>query len=51
MAKIAGPVSANISKPESSKTMVKGLSGGLYQFELTIADNDGSSAKDTKGLS
>ncbi len=45
--KIAGPVSSNISKLDSSKTSVKTLVGGVYKFELTVTDNGGLSAKDT----
>jgi hypothetical protein len=46
-AKITGPVSANIITPGSSKKLVKSLVGGVYQFELTVTDNGGLSAKDT----
>lgn len=46
-AKIEGPVSANISKPDSSKTLLKSLVAGVYEFELTVTDNGGLSAKDT----
>jgi len=45
--KIAGPVSSNIGKPDSLKTIVKGLVAGVYKFELTVTDNGGLSAKDT----
>ncbi|MGI8583746.1 MAG: PKD domain-containing protein, partial [Chitinophagaceae bacterium] len=45
--KIAGPVSSNITKPDSSKTPVKTLVAGVYKFELTVTDNGGLSAKDT----
>ncbi|HUS01992.1 MAG TPA: kelch repeat-containing protein [Chitinophagaceae bacterium] len=46
-AKIKGPISSVIITPDSSKTMVKALSAGVYQFELTVKDNGGLSAKDT----
>jgi hypothetical protein len=46
-AKIAGPVSSNVNKPDSSKTMAKALVAGVYKFELTVTDNGGLSAKDT----
>src|SRR4051794_17344376 len=46
-AKIAGLVSANLSHPDLSKTLVKSLVAGFYQFELTVTDNGGLSAKDT----
>lgn len=45
--KISGPVSANILKPDSSKTLVNGLVMGVYKFELKVIDNKGASAKDT----
>ncbi len=45
--KVAGPVSSNISKSDSSKTMVRSLVTGVYKFELTVTDNGGLSAKDT----
>jgi hypothetical protein len=46
--KISGLVSANISKPDLAKTSVKTLVIGVYQFELTVTDNGGLSAKDTR---
>jgi hypothetical protein len=46
-AKVAGPVSANINKQDSSKTIIKNFGIGVYQFELTVTDNGGLSAKDT----
>lgn len=45
--KISGPSSSNIIKPDSSKTLVKTLVMGVYQFELTVKDNSGLTAKDT----
>ncbi len=45
--KIAGPTSSNIIAPNLSKTLVKSLVAGVYQFELTVTDNGGLSAKDT----
>jgi hypothetical protein len=45
--KISGPTSPNILKPDSSKTTVKALTTGVYQFELKVTDNGGLSAKDT----
>jgi hypothetical protein len=41
--KIAGPASFNIYKPDSSKTLVKTLVIGVYQFELSVKDNGGLS--------
>jgi N-acetylneuraminic acid mutarotase len=46
-AKISGPVSSTIINATSSKTTVKSLVAGVYQFDLTVTDNGGRSAKDT----
>ncbi len=46
-AMIAGPFLSNITKTDSVKTTLKGLVVGVYQFELQVTDNKGSSAKDT----
>ncbi len=45
--RISGPASLNIHSPASSKTSVKNLVPGVYQFELKVTDNGGLSAKDT----
>jgi N-acetylneuraminic acid mutarotase len=45
--KIAGPMSSDIIKPDSSKTLVNALGMGVYKFELTVTDNGGLKAKDT----
>lgn len=45
--KIAGPSTANILIPDSAKTEANALITGVYQFELTVKDNRGLSAKDT----
>ncbi len=45
--KISGPASASINRPDSAKNLVKNLAMGVYQFELTVKDNGGLSAKDT----
>ncbi len=45
--KLSGPLSSNIIKPDSSKTILKTLVMGVYKFELTVTDNGGLSAKDT----
>jgi K319L-like, PKD domain/Kelch motif/Galactose oxidase, central domain len=45
--KVSGPSSSNITKTDSSKTLVKGLVTGVYKFELSVTDNGGLSAKDT----
>lgn len=49
--KIEGPASSNIVKPDSAKTIVKVLAAGFYQFELTVTDNGGLTAKDTVQIS
>jgi hypothetical protein len=46
-AKISGPLSFNILKTDSLKTLVNRLAMGVYNFELTVIDNGGLSAKDT----
>jgi hypothetical protein len=48
--KIAGPVSPNIINANSSKTSVKSLVAGVYQFELTVTDDGGLFSKDTVQL-
>ena len=45
--KITGPSAYNINDPETAKTIVKTLVMGVYQFELTVKNNAGLSAKDT----
>lgn len=45
--KISGPPSSNIITPNLMTTVAKSLEMGVYQFELTIRDNGGLSAKDT----
>jgi N-acetylneuraminic acid mutarotase len=45
--KISGPASFSIAGESSSKTSVRNLVAGVYQFELTVTDNGGLSAKDT----
>lgn len=37
--KISGPASFNIIKVDSSRTLVKALTMGVYKFELTVKDN------------
>jgi hypothetical protein len=44
---ISGPASLSIIKPSESKTAIKNLVAGSYQFELKVTDNDGLSAMDT----
>jgi hypothetical protein len=45
--KASGPASFTFSDATISKTVAKNLIPGVYQFELTIEDNEGLSAKDT----
>jgi hypothetical protein len=45
--KIAGPTRYNFVDPWAGKTIVKDLVDGLYEFELTVADNGGLKAMDT----
>jgi hypothetical protein len=46
-AKISGPSSFKIVNPASVKTTADNLIKGVYEFELTVTDNTGLSAKDT----
>ena len=46
-AKISGPASASIANPSQATTAVNGLTQGVYEFQLTVTDNSGASAKDT----
>ena len=45
--KIEGPASFNIVVPTKAKTVSKNLVAGTYQFELSVKDDKGLSAKDT----
>ncbi|HMK03568.1 MAG TPA: kelch repeat-containing protein [Ferruginibacter sp.] len=45
--KLNGPVSSNILKPNDSNTVVKALTEGVYDFELTVTDDGGLADKDT----
>jgi len=46
-AQVSGPVPSDIAKASLSKTHVKGLAAGVYQFELTVTDNENLFARDT----
>jgi len=46
-AKISGPPTFNIVNANTVQTQVKDLTQGAYQFELTVTDDKGASAKDT----
>ncbi len=43
--KISGPASFNIINTTAAATVVKNLTAGTYQFELTVTDNGGLSSK------
>src|SRR5262245_10349280 len=45
--KISGPGSFTIANTKAAKTVVKNITIGVYQFELKVTDDKGSSAKDT----
>ncbi len=44
---LTGPSIAEIGQPTSASTAIKNLTGGTYEFELTVADNNGAVGKDT----
>jgi hypothetical protein len=45
--KISGPVSGNILRADSSRTVARGLAMGVYKFELFVKDNGGLTTTDT----
>ena len=45
--KIAGPAAGIIVSPNMAVTSINSLVQGVYQFELTVSDNNGATAKDT----
>jgi hypothetical protein len=45
--KISGPSSSNILNSQTSITIAKSLTEGIYQFELKVTDNVGAIGKDT----
>jgi hypothetical protein len=49
--KISGPASFVINAPHSASTIVKDFVTGIYQFELTVTNDAGLSAKDTVMIS
>jgi Secretion system C-terminal sorting domain/PKD domain len=48
--KIAGPALFNIVSASSATTAVNNVAQGIYLFQLTVTDNQGSSALDTMQL-
>jgi hypothetical protein len=45
--KILGPQIYNIASPNSATTSITNLVEGIYEFELTVTDNNGATGKDT----
>jgi len=45
--KISGPAQGDLKNYSSASTPLKGIVQGTYQFELTVTDNKGATAKDT----
>lgn len=45
--KVAGPTNGTIETPSGMTTMVRNLTGGVYQFELKVTDNTGASGTST----
>ena len=48
--KISGPLKYTLVSPSRSRTLVRDLAEGVYQFELAVTDNRGAVAKDTVAL-
>jgi hypothetical protein len=44
--KISGPATGSILNPSQAQANITGLTQGVYQFQLTVTDNGGSSASD-----
>lgn len=45
--KVSGPGGGTITSPTAAVTTVSGLVPGIYLYELTVTDNQGSSGADT----
>ncbi|MGB4844402.1 MAG: T9SS type A sorting domain-containing protein, partial [Ferruginibacter sp.] len=45
--KVSGPAAGTITNPTSAVTTVTGMAQGVYQFELTVTDNNNATGKDT----
>lgn len=45
--KISGPTGGVITSPSAAVTTVTGLTPGIYQYELTVTDNQGATGTDT----
>ncbi len=48
--KIAGPNAGVITNANAAVTTVTALAGGIYQYELTVTDNNGAISKDVMQL-
>ncbi|MEO5943129.1 MAG: T9SS type A sorting domain-containing protein [Ferruginibacter sp.] len=44
--KISGPATGTITAPSSATTTLTALTQGVYQYQLTVTDNSGATAKD-----
>ncbi len=45
-AQVSGPSNSSITNPAAAATTVTGLTEGVYQFSLTVTDNDGATDTD-----
>lgn len=45
--KISGPAGGIITSPNSAATTITTLQAGVYQYELTVTDNQGATGADT----
>jgi hypothetical protein len=45
--RLSGPGTPQIVTPNSTQTSITGLVQGVYEFELTVTDNKGSTARDS----
>lgn len=48
--KITGPAAGTLTNTNASTATVSGAVQGVYQFQLTVTDNNGATAKDTMRL-
>jgi poly(3-hydroxybutyrate) depolymerase len=48
--KISGPASYHIVQASAAQTVIDQLSEGVYQFKLTVTDNDGASSSDVVNI-
>jgi hypothetical protein len=45
--KISGPTTSTIANANAASTLINNLVQGVYQYELTVTDNNGATGKDT----